>query len=99
MMVQVKITPSITSAIDPKYSDWLTLEREIQDEATVCDLLRSLARSYPSFGKMLFEGETGRVSDEINLVLNHSILETPEVAETRLKNGDTLIVLPVYSGG
>jgi molybdopterin converting factor small subunit len=97
--IQIRITPSLTSAIDPRIADWLTLEKETPEEATVGTILKELGLKYPELGRMLFDRESGGVSDGINLVLNGNLLIAPDIAGIKLAGGDTIIILPTYTGG
>jgi molybdopterin converting factor small subunit len=96
---KILITPSITSAIDSTCRDWLTLEKETPEGATVGTVLKELGSSYPELGRMLFDRESGGVSDGIELVLNGNLLIAPDIAGIKLAGGDTIIILPTYSGG
>jgi molybdopterin converting factor small subunit len=80
--IQIRITPSLTSAIDPRIADWLTLEKETPEEATVGTILKELGLKYPELGRMLFDREIA-----------------PDIAGIKLAGGDTIIILPTYTGG
>jgi molybdopterin converting factor small subunit len=96
---KVLISPSLTSAIDVKYRDWLTLERETPAGATLENVLKELSLTYPELGRMLFDREKGGVSEEIILVLNGHLLLSPDAAAIGVRDGDTLVILPTYTGG
>lgn len=97
--VQLKIPPSLASIFDGQGSDWFIFEKEIGEGTSMCDLLMDLAFSYTDFRKVVFNPDTGKVGDQIMVILNHSLLQTPEVTEAKLKDGDSVIFIPVYSGG
>ncbi len=97
--VQLKITSALASMLDAQSSDCLILEKKIGEGATIGDLLADLASSYTDFGEMLFDSATGKISDQLNVVLNDSLLPFPDMAEAKLNDGDSVILLPVYSGG
>ena len=97
--VQLKITPSLTSIFNASGSDWLILEQEIGEGATIGDLFAALASSYTGFHKVVFDTDGGQVSDKIMVVLNDSLLQCSDVTEARLNDGDSVILLPVYTGG
>ena len=80
-------------------SDLVVIEKKIGEESTIGDLLADLASSYTDFGKVVFNPDTGKVSDQVNVVLNNSLLQSPEVTEAKLSDGDSIIILPVYAGG
>ncbi len=97
--VQVKITPSLASVLNTQSSDWIILEKEIGECAAIGDLLADLVFSYTDFRKVLFDPDTGKVSDQVMVVLNDRLLQFPDMTEAKLKDGDSIVLLPVYSGG
>ncbi len=97
--VQLKIPPSLASIFDGQGSDWLILEKEIGEGATIGDLLAELAFSYADFRKAVFDPDTGKVSDQIMVILNDSLLQFTDMTEAKLDGGETVIIIPVYSGG
>ncbi len=97
--VQLKIPPWVASMLDAQSSDWLILEKEIGEEATIGSILADLAFSHTNFRKAVFNPDVGKVSDQVNVVLNNSLLQIPDVTEAKLNDGDIVLLLPVYSGG
>jgi len=97
--VQLKFPASFASTLDAQGSDLVILEKEIGEETTIGELLAHLAVSYTNFRKVVFNPDTGKVSDQVNVVLNNNLLQFPEVTDTELNDGDSVIILPVYSGG
>jgi molybdopterin converting factor small subunit len=97
--VQLKIPPFFAYIMDPGTSDWVVLEREIGKETTICTLLTDLALSNAEFRKTVFNPDEGTVSDRINIVLNQKLLNLPREMDTKLSDGDVVILLPVYAGG
>ena len=97
--VLLKIPPWVGIMLNEQGSGWFTLEKEIGEGATIGDLLADLAVSYTDFRKVVFNPDTGKVSDQVNVVLNNNLLQFPEVTEAKLNDGDSIIILPVYSGG
>ena len=97
--VQLKITPSLATILDKQGTDWLTFEKEVGEGATIGDLLADFVTSYKNFDKVVLDPDNGEVSDQINIVLNDSLLPLPEAVEAKLADGDIVILLPVYAGG
>ncbi len=97
--VQLKITPSLASIFNASDSDWLVLEPEIGEGATIGDLFANLASTYTDFRKVVFDTDKGKVSDQVIVVLNDSLVQFSNVTEARLNDGDSVILLPVYTGG
>lgn len=97
--VRLEITPSLAGIMNTSGSAWFILEEKLEEGASVGDLFTRLALKYPEFRKAVFEPDTGEVSDEVLVVLNDVLLQSPGVSATKLRNGDTIILTPVYSGG
>jgi len=97
--VQLKFPSSFAGVLNAQGSDLSVLEKEIGEETTIGDLLADLAFSYTDFRKVVFNPDTGKVGDQVNVILNNQLLQLPEVTEAKLNDGDSIIILPVYSGG
>ena len=97
--VQLKVLPWIANLMNTQGSNWLTLDREIGKETTIGDLLADLALSYTDFRKVVFNPDIGKVNDQVMVILNGSLLQISNVTEAKLSDGDTILLLPVYSGG
>ena len=97
--VRLKIPPWVASMLNEQGSGWLIIEREIGEGATIGDLLAELASSYTDFRKVVFNPDIGKVSDQVIVILNDSLLQLPDVAEAKLNDGDSVSLLPVFSGG
>ncbi len=97
--VQLKFPSSFAGMLNAQGSDLSVLEKEIGEETTIGDLLADLAFSYTDFRKVVFNPDTGKVGDQVNVILNNQLLQLPEVTEAKLSDGDSINILPVYSGG
>ena len=97
--IQLKITPSLAGLFNVQGRDWFIIEKEIGEHGTVGQLLSDLARSYPNLGRMIFNSDSEDGSDQILIVLNDSLLQSQKVSEAELRDGDSIMLLPVYAGG
>ena len=97
--VRLRIPSSIADTLNEKRSDWFISEKEIGEGATMGDLLIELAASHADFRKVVFNPDIGKVSEQINVFLNDSLLQFPDVTDAKLNDGDSIMFLPVYSGG
>lgn len=97
--VQLKIPPWVASMLNAQGGGWLVLEREIGEGTTIGDLLADLAFSYTDFRKVVFNPDIGKISDQVIVILNGSLLQLPDVTEAKLNNGDSVSLLPVFAGG
>ncbi|MFH1639702.1 MAG: MoaD/ThiS family protein [Chloroflexota bacterium] len=97
--VQLRIPPFFACMIHPGTADWLIFEKEIGDATTVGDILTDLASKNHSFCERIFNPVAGTVSDQVDIVLNQKLLHFPGETDTRLNDGDVVILIPVYTGG
>ncbi len=97
--VRLKFPASFASMLNAQGSDLVVLEKEIGEGTTIGDLLADLAFSYTGFRKVIFNPDIGKISDQVNVILNDSLLQFPDVTEAKLNDGDSIIILPVYAGG
>ena len=97
--VQLKIPPWLASMLNAQSSDWFIFEKEIGEGATMGDLLAELAASHNDFRRVVFNPDVGKVGDQVNVFLNDSLLQFSDVTDAKLNDGDSIMLLPVYSGG
>ena len=98
--VAVKISPSLICMTHFKaLNDWLNLERSIDGGSTVGELLTALTREHEDFRPMIFDPDTGLISDDVNVVVNDVLLLSSEAHKVKLKDGDCVILVPIYAGG
>ncbi|MFC1819761.1 MoaD/ThiS family protein [Thermodesulfobacteriota bacterium] len=97
--VQLKAIPSLSNLFNESGAEWIILEREMVDGCSIADLLADISESYAGFRKIAFDPDTGKVSDQLDIVHNDKLLPSSDVTEIELKNGDVIILLPTYTGG
>lgn len=97
--VQLKITPSFASILGIRSYDWFVVEKEIDQKATIRGLLADLAYSHTGFRRMVFDPDTGKLSNQILITINGNLLQVPDVTEVKLNDGDNIIITPAYDGG
>ena len=69
------------------------------DAATIAEALAALTRDHPDLRNHLFTPE-GKVRAFVNLYLNdEDVRYLPEKEGTRVKDGDTLSIIPSIAGG
>ncbi|MFC1534025.1 MoaD/ThiS family protein [Thermodesulfobacteriota bacterium] len=97
--VRLEVSPELAGVLDAEGSDWVILEKEDSEWAAIGDLLTDLASGHSDFRKEVYDPFTGRVGDGVLIVLNGSLLQPADVAEVKLKEGDIVLLLPVFAGG
>jgi molybdopterin synthase sulfur carrier subunit len=75
-------------------------EVEVEGEASIGDLLRVLSEKYGEpFKKAVYEPKSPDVKSNYIITVNGYLLNQLTGVETRLKNGDHVMLLPIVSGG
>jgi len=97
--VKVEIVPWLPTLFGAKQSTRLVLEEEMRDGSTVRDLVKQLGERYPEFGKLAFDPETQDLTTHVNVVVNDRLLELLDGINTRVQEGDTVLLIPAYAGG
>ncbi len=68
------------------------------EEESLRSLLDRLARRMPTFAEAVFDPQTQSLSSEVTLVINGHI-QLSQGLETKLKDGDRILFLPILAGG
>jgi molybdopterin synthase sulfur carrier subunit len=75
-------------------------EVEIMDNSSVADLLMALSEKYGEpFKKAIYERMGTDVKSNYIVTVNGYLLNQLKGIETKLKNGDRVVLLPIVSGG
>lgn len=74
-------------------------EEEVNEGQTVRDLFLHLANQHPRFEQLVFDKKTQKINEKVFIFYNGKLLELAEGLETRLKEGDSLVFIPVIQGG
>ncbi len=97
--VRLKLPSWIAAKLGAKSSGWLTLEKEVGEGTTISDFLMGMVMTYPGFRQAVYNPDTGLVNEQVNVVLNDRLLTFREMPQTKLTDGDTIVLLPLYYGG
>lgn len=75
-------------------------EVEIEEEASIADLLMVLSEKYGEpFKKAVYEKRGTDVKSNYIITVNGYLLNQLSGIETKLQNGDEITLLPIVSGG
>ena len=99
MRVRLVITPWLSRHLTQGSTGTVSQDRDVDEGATVGELLREVASQHPGFGAVIFPGGVGRVVGYVSVVLNDQFLELAGGMEAVLKPGDTVRLMPGFSGG
>ncbi len=97
--VTVEVLPWLTRSLGTAGSGHATWQEELPDEATVRDLLVGLARRYPQFRETALLPGTDELRNSISVIVNGRLLELLQGTGTGLSEGDSIVLLPAFSGG
>tara|TARA_Y100000031_G_C8019110_1_gene291665 strand:- start:256 stop:642 length:387 start_codon:yes stop_codon:yes gene_type:complete len=76
-----------------------TLSVDIDDSATLAKLLERLADEYSRFEEVMYKPGTRVPSEYLAIVVNDRLPELLDGYETRLNDGDTILIVQAYQGG
>lgn len=93
MVIEVKMGDPLWKAVGER-----RIALEVEDGATVADALAHLRAAYPEFGAALDAGGT-RMGIPFNFFVNRKLVKERELAQRKLKGGDTLHILAPIVGG
>jgi MoaD family protein len=75
-------------------------EVEIKDNAMVADLLTVLSEKYGEpFKKAIYEPKAADVKSNFIVTVNGYLLNQLDGVQTKLKNRDHVVLMPIVSGG
>ena len=74
----------------------LVLEKDIGEGETVKDLLNKVATTHKEFVEVAFDLQKQKLTGEMAIVLNGQLLNA---LETKISNGDVVILIPILAGG
>ena len=97
--IRLEILPWVSDVFGGQGSGRLVLEENIQEGATIGDLVRKLASEHQVFSDVIFDTKTDKLSGYVMIVLNDRIMEALKGLDTHIKDGDIIRLLPVIAGG
>lgn len=98
--IRLEFLSWLTDALDvERTGNDVVLEQEIESGNTVKELLIRLAATNPHFAQTVFDVKSQRLSDGVHIFYNGCQLELLNGLETKLKDHDALIFVPVIAGG
>jgi len=77
----------------------LLLELEIAEGETVGNLLDKLIAMEEKLRPHLFDPASGKFTDQISIVVNDRFIDLLDGLDTRLEDGDTVMLIQAWSGG
>ena len=77
----------------------MVMEEAIEEGDSLRSLLHRLSGRSPQFLGSIFDTETQSLSDEVAIVIDDHINNFSQGIETRLKDGDRILIFPYLAGG
>jgi molybdopterin converting factor small subunit len=77
----------------------MMMEEEIHEGESLRSLLNRLGGRLPQVSGPLFDPETQTLSSEVAVVINDHLHHLSQGLETKLKNGDRILIFPYLAGG
>ena len=98
--ILLEVFPSLaeTLGIEGKHEEAVSAQ-EIAAGFSIRDFLGRLCARYPRFNEFVFNSNDDELSDQTIIFLNGRNLGLIEGLDTRLKDGDTLTLIPFVEGG
>ncbi len=93
MVIEVKMGDPLWKIVGQRQ-----INLELADGSTVADVLTNLQTTYPDFGSALEAGGT-RLGVPFNFFVNRKLVKDRDLAQHKLKTGDTLYILAPIVGG
>lgn len=97
--IRLEIVPWLTRAFGKQGLGRVVLEQDIEDGEALGKLLRDLATQYKEFGDAAFDKSLKKPSGVVTIGLNDRVVEWAEEWAVKVKDGDTVILMPAYVGG
>ena len=96
--IRLEILPWLSRPFDGAGATRAVLQWGIASGATVRDVLNQLAAQHPPFAHILYD-DRGQVATHISIIVNNRLYELAGGLEAELQPGDTVCLLPAFSGG
>lgn len=97
--VRLEIVPWLTRTFGGRGLGRLVLEQEIREDQALGKLLRDLAVEHKGFAEVAFDATLEKPTRYVNVIVNDQIVEWAWEWTTKVKDGDTIVLLPAYAGG
>ena len=97
--IRLEILPWVSDVFGGQGAGQLVLEETIEEGTTIGGLLRKLASEHQTFGDIIFDTETDKLSGDVMIVLNDRVVEALKGMDTSIEDGDIIKLLPVIAGG
>jgi len=77
----------------------LILEMGIDSGSTVKDILNDLATTHREIAELAFDLQSQKLTGAMAVILNGSFIQSFKGLETRVSDGDVIVLVPLIDGG
>ena len=99
MLVTVEILPWLSEHLSAGPAGRLTLTRDVGEGTTVRQVLEAIGADNQAFRELVFRDDGEQLPGYIMLLLNGRLIELAGGMEAEVRPGDTLRLIPGFSGG
>ena len=96
--IRLEILPWLSRTLSGDDAARVVTQWNIADGATVRDVLDQFAAQHPPFAHNLYD-DRGQIAAHVSIIVNNRLYELSGGLETKLQPGDTVCLLPAFSGG
>jgi molybdopterin converting factor small subunit len=97
--VEVTILPWFSEIVVPGQHRSLTLEEELPSDSSLRTLLSLLAARYTRFGEVVYNPKQDALQGHVVITHNGRLISAPASLDVTLQGGDSVALIPAYSGG
>ena len=97
--IQLEIVPWLTRLFGKETGGRIRREVAILPDESIGAFLRRIGEEYPEFGRIIWDDAQNDLSEHVQVILNDTVLEAVGPADTKLRPGDQLMLVPPYLGG
>ena len=99
IMIRLEVLAGLSDAFGNKGSEPVIFDEEIEEGATVGDIIRKVANKNQTFNDVIIDTKTNQPSGQVTIVLNNQLIEALEYLNTKIKDGDIIRLFSVVAGG
>lgn len=97
--IKIEVLSWMARAFGQQESGRVILDHPVEEGETVGQLFQRLTQEYDRFGELVYDAKSGRLRDQVNVVINDRMLALAKGLDTPLTDGDVLVLIPAYAGG
>ena len=97
--VKLHVISFLSLAFAAKEVNRIDTELEVKAGETVRALFDRLAAGNPVFAEYVFDRDSQDLTGRVSVFFNDRVLELVQGLDTKMRDGDTILLVPAYAGG